>query len=968
MVSEPVTSDPSDGRGSFGVALMARNRPQVAHADLSMGMIGLVGRSTIGFCRALARSATVRPTVRADNLNTLALRPPVRFWHRHEAEVDEVAEFGELRPLGGLDGSDEPVASAASDESARNETAQRANPPSPTSRRSPPGRSLPGRSAPDHAGRAAALGYPLRRRPAQTNRPRAVTWTDELIAETFANRRSTARSTAQTPPPTPTGAFVSSGDSKLDALRRMLAGDTPDPHGLPPTPSVLEGDGREELAASRSVAPPRSERLTSALNERTRFDTRAGQATSPGEIARRSQPEDADAAPVPGFGERSSLADTSAALELGRPRRTAVRSPQPNRLRSQPSTRPRRSAAGSTASRQQRRLDDLRSMLVERGDLDGGSQPGPSASSSPTAHSTPTPDRSIYNGPILDPRSRFSDAPGPILDRVATPDSSQAAIRWPTVAPQVTAGLAGLVATSSLVTGRLLGVGADPQTADASPAAAVPSRRLGDDRLPRASRSIGSLGDRRIDARPNRALRRGLDERARLLLGTVRSDQAITSPVDGWRPTRSVLRDRRVVAEPTAERHPARLSQPENVGVFTSPHRVRRQSERSPLLVGRDDGWVDPAPRSAVRSLGPNEGTSDRPDRARFVPVSLPSIEALADTKVRQLRLPSSCREPRLAHGPSQAPFARLDDVGVGAAPRHPSVQRPNALLRALRLGDAAAPSEPTVPTDGPAPTPSGRRDGPAPTPSGPSVTPVGERFMEALDETVRLNPAPLPMTYRPLADMIVGRRRVQLSTDHASRTALRRVGKVAATTDDVIHLDPAAVPSHARHEVLAHELTHVANPSPAPRFFADDHHSAEESAAEEMAARVGSLMSGWTAATPSGARPASTAMVLGGSRAGVNTSVAGASAAPVASGGWTAGALAAELTGGRPATPERGIGQHRTTATDGAWHHPSSQTADEQSFAAQLEDHFDLIVEMIERRLLTDIERRGGFGWGDYR
>jgi hypothetical protein len=112
----------------------------------------------------------------------------------------------------------------------------------------------------------------------------------------------------------------------------------------------------------------------------------------------------------------------------------------------------------------------------------------------------------------------------------------------------------------------------------------------------------------------------------------------------------------------------------------------------------------------------------------------------------------------------------------------------------------------------------------------------LAERFMTELSQTVRHTSAPLPMPFRPMSDAITGGRRVMLSTDPASRRAFRSVGKMAATTGDTIHLDHAAIPRRRLDEVLAHELTHVAHPSPAPRFFDDVDDSPEERRAEKVA------------------------------------------------------------------------------------------------------------------------------------
>ena len=107
------------------------------------------------------------------------------------------------------------------------------------------------------------------------------------------------------------------------------------------------------------------------------------------------------------------------------------------------------------------------------------------------------------------------------------------------------------------------------------------------------------------------------------------------------------------------------------------------------------------------------------------------------------------------------------------------------------------------------------------------------ETFAAELARHRTERPRAIPVTYRPLATAIVGDRPVHVSTGTASRRALAKVGKVAATTGDTIHL--ASPPTSA--EVIAHELTHVAHPSPVARFFDDDDHSPEERRAEQVAA-----------------------------------------------------------------------------------------------------------------------------------
>lgn len=145
------------------------------------------------------------------------------------------------------------------------------------------------------------------------------------------------------------------------------------------------------------------------------------------------------------------------------------------------------------------------------------------------------------------------------------------------------------------------------------------------------------------------------------------------------------------------------------------------------------------------------------------------------------------------------------------------------------------------------------------------------DRFLAELARGEARRPAPsrLPRRFEPMARSILpAHRRARVSTDEASRRALAAVGKVAATTDDVIHLARPLDGTTRSHEVLAHELTHVGAPSPAPRFFDDDRDSPEE----RRARQVGELMARAPVGTPPAAPPPSGA-----------TTTAPATAAPAA-------------------------------------------------------------------------------------
>ena len=278
----------------------------------------------------------------------------------------------------------------------------------------------------------------------------------------------------------------------------------------------------------------------------------------------------------------------------------------------------------------------------------------------------------------------------------------------------------------------------------------------------------------------------------------------------------------------------------------------------------------------------------------------------------------------------------------------------------------------------------------------------LAEQFMTELSRTVRRSSAPLPMPFRPMADQITGGRRVMLSTDGASRRALRSVGKVAATTGDTIHLDRSAIPQRRLDEVVAHELTHVAHPSPAPRFFDDIDDSPEERRAEQVAsimARSPLAPSAPIAAPRSGA---------GGSTVRRSPAAPGAPSSAVVS----ADALAARLGGAVSAVDARSSdvirrfasGSSNSSSSTSTWQSatPSSRTpgapklaSTRQSsssgppapmatpiksapsftfaseavaidwFRTQVRENLGMVLNLIEDQMVIELERRGGRSWG---
>ncbi|MFT4657739.1 MAG: hypothetical protein ACI8V4_001918 [Ilumatobacter sp.] len=293
-----------------------------------------------------------------------------------------------------------------------------------------------------------------------------------------------------------------------------------------------------------------------------------------------------------------------------------------------------------------------------------------------------------------------------------------------------------------------------------------------------------------------------------------------------------------------------------------------------------------------------------------------------------------------------------------------------------------------------------------APTPPAPSAPPrtsaeLVTRFMTELSATVQRRPDVLPSSYRPMADAITGGRRVLLSTDSSSRRALQAVGKVAATTNDTIHIDPTAAPRRRIDEVMAHELTHVAHPSATPRFFDDIDHSPEERKAEQVAAIIArsplapnapassrapdssQAPSRPPVSSPNGSSPmirrttdtSSTAAT--GTHAALQAKLASSSGSTSSSSaaGANPSALAASIANStdravqrrvQPAAPSYTVPRTSTGQTGITFSDLDDNDDAETWFIKQIDRNFDHIVHQLEQRMLLDFERRGGRIWGE--
>jgi hypothetical protein len=256
-------------------------------------------------------------------------------------------------------------------------------------------------------------------------------------------------------------------------------------------------------------------------------------------------------------------------------------------------------------------------------------------------------------------------------------------------------------------------------------------------------------------------------------------------------------------------------------------------------------------------------------------------------------------------------------------------------------------------------------------------MPPLARDFLVELGRHRREQPRALPVQFRPIAREVVGPRRVMVSSDPASRRALRRVGKVAATTDDVIHLDRA--PAVAPPELIAHELAHIAHPSPTPRFFADPVRGPEERQADEIARvmraapvlpRVAGAGDADRASSPISTASATTVQRSTSSSTPPRPATTVQRAARTSGSTVTAADLAARLTRSTPTVQRFETGTVAPTlGASGIPGAPPVAAGSPESPPPTFSgvnttdslDQFQRLVEMLEERIIVELERRGG-------
>jgi hypothetical protein len=303
----------------------------------------------------------------------------------------------------------------------------------------------------------------------------------------------------------------------------------------------------------------------------------------------------------------------------------------------------------------------------------------------------------------------------------------------------------------------------------------------------------------------------------------------------------------------------------------------------------------------------------------------------------------------------------------------------------------------------------------------GYSAAPVQERASprERWEAAVAARPleAPrsLPAALHAMASAITGRARPPLfTTGPATRNALAAAGALGATTGTVVHLPAVPAPAPAMSAVLAHELMHTRSPVRRPRFLLDgvsgllddDERQALAAGKQRLSAAgadvgqglldrgrqagQGLLESGrqrLTEAAPAAAGIVDQLPVGGGLGAvgDVATRAAKAAVLEAASGplgaaqGWANGAQSAaagalDSAGGMASNAlstasgaAAGVLDSATQAASGFAGQAASavsgvaQTAGGLASAAKNALDPDTIVEIVESRLLREIERRGG-------
>jgi hypothetical protein len=254
------------------------------------------------------------------------------------------------------------------------------------------------------------------------------------------------------------------------------------------------------------------------------------------------------------------------------------------------------------------------------------------------------------------------------------------------------------------------------------------------------------------------------------------------------------------------------------------------------------------------------------------------------------------------------------------------------------------------------------------------SLTPR-ERWDAAVAARPLEAPRSLPAAFHAMASALTGRARPPLfTTGPATRSALSAAGALGATTGTVVHLPALPTSGPSVSAVLAHELMHTRSPVRRPRFLLDgasgllddDERQALAAGKQAMTTGAGIVDSlpvgggGGMGAVSDMATKAARAAVLEATASPLGGMLSGASETFSDAVGSASGAVSgavSEAAGGAVSAAQDAVGGV-ANAVSGAAPAPAP-AAGAANKSAPLDP--DRVVEIVEQRLLREIERRGG-------
>jgi hypothetical protein len=240
----------------------------------------------------------------------------------------------------------------------------------------------------------------------------------------------------------------------------------------------------------------------------------------------------------------------------------------------------------------------------------------------------------------------------------------------------------------------------------------------------------------------------------------------------------------------------------------------------------------------------------------------------------------------------------------------------------------------------------------------------------------------PFPAALRPLVSAVTGAERASYTAGPATRQALTAAGAHGATTGSVVHLPAAPTPAPGPLlGVIAHELAHARNPVSRPRFLLevpDGAADADERTALSVGRRFQSIATGGGDAIRAGIvdeLPVGGLGRVGGIASQARTALAGGGAdlaetaddaLNTATGGATAFAENA-LSGGASMVassvgmPGADLSSAAGSAVAGAASAAMNAVTGAAGGGQQSTVDIDRLADLLEQRLLKQIERRGG-------